>query len=63
MAQYIVGAIFLALFILAVRRVIKRGSCEQCHGDCGCGHCHDRKPPSDAILEDAKQPSCPHCKK
>ena len=38
-APYLIGAIFLALFVLAVRRVIKRGPCDQCHGGCGCG-CH-----------------------
>ena len=35
-APYIVGAIFIALFILAVRRIIRKGSCCECHGDCGC---------------------------
>ena len=35
-APYIIGAIFLALFILAVRRIIRKGSCCECHGDCGC---------------------------
>ena len=35
-APYIIGAIFLALFVLAVRRIIRKGSCCECHGDCGC---------------------------
>ena len=35
-APYIIGAIFLALFVLAVRRIIRKGACCECHGDCGC---------------------------
>ncbi len=38
-APYLIGAIFLALFVLAVRRVIRKGPCDQCHGGCGCGCC------------------------
>ena len=35
-APYIIGAIFLVLFVLAVRRIIRKGACCECHGDCGC---------------------------
>ena len=35
-APYTIGAIFLALFVLAVRRIIRKGACCECHGDCGC---------------------------
>ena len=47
---YIVGAIFIALFILAVRRIIRKGSCCECHGDCGCcGGSALRQPAGKAI--------------
>ena len=49
-APYIVGAIFIALFILAVRRIIRKGSCYECHGDCGCcGGSALRQPAGKAI--------------
>ncbi len=38
-APYLIGAIFLALFVLAGRHVIRKGPCDQCHGGCGCGCC------------------------
>ena len=49
-APYIVGAIFVALFILAIRRIIRKGSCCECHGDCGCcGGSALRQPAGKAI--------------
>ena len=43
-APYLIGAIFLALFVLAVRRIIRKGPCDECHGDCGCGcGCHGKR--------------------
>ena len=49
-APYIIGAIFLALFILAVRRIIRKGSCCECHGDCGCcGGSTPQQPSGNAI--------------
>ena len=49
-APYIVGAIFVAFFILAVRRIIRKGSCCECHGDCGCcGGSALRQPAGKAI--------------
>ena len=41
-ASYVIGAIFLALFFLAVRRIIRKGPCDQCHGGCGC-HCAEKQ--------------------
>ena len=41
-APYIVGAIFLILFVLAVRRAIKRGPCEGCSACKGGAGCHCR---------------------
>ncbi len=35
-APYIIGAIFAALFAIAVWRIIRKGTCCECHGDCGC---------------------------
>lgn len=34
--EIIVIAVFAALFALAVRRIIRRGACCECHGNCGC---------------------------
>ena len=49
-APYIVGAIFVALFVLAIRRIIRKGSCCECHGDCGCcGGSALRQPAGKAI--------------
>lgn len=42
-AEVIIAAIFAALVVLAVRRVIKRGACEGCAAcKCGCGCCSDK---------------------
>lgn len=35
-AEIIVIAVFAALLVLAVRRIIRKGACCECHGNCGC---------------------------
>ena len=52
---YLILAIFIALFVLAVRRIIRKGPCDQCHGGCGCGCGCGGKPP------EASKSACPHC--
>ena len=42
---YLILAIFIALFVLAVRRIIRKGPCEgcsACKGGAGC-HCHSTR--------------------
>ena len=36
LASYIIAGIFAILFVLAVWRIIRKGTCCECHGDCGC---------------------------
>ena len=49
-APYTIGAIFLALFVLAVRRIVRKGACCECHGDCGCcGGATPQQPAGKAI--------------
>ena len=38
------------MFVLAVRRIIRKGSCCECHGDCGCcGGATPQQPAGKAI--------------
>lgn len=45
----VISAVLLALFILAIRHIVKKGTCgcdcKSCHGACsGCSHCASTEP-------------------